>query len=77
MEIPMSEASESWHVDILDGATVKRSLTTATTSTVYTAADQSTDWGAPLGLGSSLTVRIAQLGQMFGAGAALTTTLRF
>jgi hypothetical protein len=77
VEIPMSEASESWQVEILDGATVKRSLTTATTSVVYSAADQSADWGAPLGSGNALTVRIAQIGQMFGAGAALTTTLWF
>ena len=77
VEIPMSEASESWQVEILDGATVKRSLTTATTSVVYSAADQSADWGAPLGLGFSLDVRIAQIGQTFGAGAALTTTLWF
>jgi hypothetical protein len=73
----MSEASESWQVEILDGATVKRSLTTATTSVVYSAADQSTDWGTPLGLGSSLDVRIAQIRQTFGAGTASVTTLWF
>jgi hypothetical protein len=77
VEIPMSEASESWQVEILDGATVKRSLTTATTSVVYSAADQSTDWGTPLGLGSSLDVRIAQIRQTFGAGTASVTTLWF
>jgi len=76
-EVPMSEATETYVVDILDGSVVKRSLTTATTSIVYTAANQITDWGAPLGPGNSLTVRIAQFGQLFGAGTANLTTLWF
>jgi hypothetical protein len=76
-EVPMSEATEAYVVDILDGPVVKRSLTTATISAVYTAAEQTADWGAPLGPGDSLTVRIAQLGQLFGAGAANLTTLWF
>lgn len=76
-EVPMSEAAETYVVDILDGSVVKRSLTTATTSVVYTAAEQLGDWGAPLGPGDSLTVRVAQLGQLFGAGAANLTTLWF
>ena len=71
-DAPMSEASEAWQVDILDGATVKRSLTVATTNALYTAAQQSADWGAPLGPGAFLTIRIAQIGQAFGA-AAITT----
>jgi len=81
----MSEATETYVVDILDPGSspgqyppvVKRSLTTATTSTVYTGADQTADWGAPLGPGNSLTVRITQLGQLYGAGAASVTTLWF
>ncbi len=76
-EVPMSEAAETYVVDILDGPVVKRSLATATTSTVYTEADQIADWRAPLGPGDSLTVRITQLGQLFGAGAASVTTLWF
>ncbi|GLS79511.1 hypothetical protein GCM10007893_02850 [Paracoccus marinus] len=76
-EIPMSEASEYWRVEILDGATIKRSLTAATARTVYTAAQQSADWGAPLGPGASLTIRIAQIGQAYGAGATPITTLWF
>lgn len=74
VEVPMSEA---WQVDILDGATVKRTLTVGTTSVVYTTAQQVTDWGAPLGPGASLNIRIAQIGQAFGAGAAPVTTLWF
>ncbi|MDO5704258.1 MAG: glycoside hydrolase/phage tail family protein [Paracoccus sp. (in: a-proteobacteria)] len=77
VEIPLSEASEAWRVEILDGAVVKRSLTVATTSAVYTAAQQTADWGTPLGPGASLNIRIAQIGQAYGAGAAPATTLWF
>ncbi|WP_347268795.1 glycoside hydrolase TIM-barrel-like domain-containing protein [Paracoccus sp. (in: a-proteobacteria)] len=76
-EVPMTEASEAWQVEILDGATVKRFLTTVTASVVYTAAQQTADWGAPLAPGASLDIRIAQIGQAFGAGAAPVTTLWF
>lgn len=77
LEVPMSEADEAWQVEIMDGATIKRVLTSTTTSTVYTAADQTADWGAPLGAGDRLGVRIAQIGQAFGPGAAAITTLWF
>ncbi|WP_347268953.1 phage tail protein [Paracoccus sp. (in: a-proteobacteria)] len=77
-EVPMSEAIERWQVDILDGSVVRRTLTaTGMTNAVYTAAQQITDWGAPLGPGASLDVRIAQIGQAYGAGAAPITTLWF
>ena len=76
-EVPMSEAAQEWRVDILDGAVVKRSLTASTASALYTAAQQTADWGAPLGPGASLDIRIAQIGQAFGAGAAPVTTLLF
>ncbi len=76
-EIPMSEASETWAVEVLDGAVAKRVLAAATTSVVYTAADQTADWGALLGPSDSLSVRIAQIGQTFGAGVPSVTTLWF
>ncbi|WP_287882887.1 glycoside hydrolase TIM-barrel-like domain-containing protein [Paracoccus sp. (in: a-proteobacteria)] len=77
VEVPMSEASESWQVEILAGAVVKRTLTTATNAAVYTGAQQTADWGSPLGPGAALNIRIAQIGQAFGAGAASVTTLWF
>nr|WP_313138313.1 phage tail protein [Paracoccus jeotgali] len=77
VEVPMSEAREAWQVDILDGSAVKRSLTAATTSAVYTGAQQAADWGALLAPGASLDIRIAQIRQAFGAGAASVTTLWF
>jgi hypothetical protein len=39
------------------------------------AADQITDWGALLGRGDTLTVRIYQLSALVGRGAPKTVTL--
>lgn len=48
-DVPLAEDSEAYELDILDGATRKRTLQAATTSALYTAALQTPDWGAPLG----------------------------
>ena len=77
VEVPMSESSEAYEVDILDGATVKRTLTVATTSAVYTAAQQTADWESTLGSGDTLDVRIAQLSSLVGRGPTRTVTLNF
>jgi hypothetical protein len=71
------EELEAYEVEILDGATVKRVLSTATTSAVYTAADQTADWGAPLGPATRSTIRIFQLSALVGRGAPKTVTLTF
>jgi hypothetical protein len=77
VEVPLSEASEAYEVDILDGATVKRSFTVATPSALYTAAEQVADWGSTLGPGDTLDIRIAQLSALVGRGATRTITLTF
>ncbi|WMS41866.1 hypothetical protein RDV64_17610 [Acuticoccus sp. MNP-M23] len=77
LEVPLGEELEAYEVEILDGTTVKRVLSTATTSAVYTAADQTADWGAPLAPGESLIVRIFQLSALVGRGAPETVTLLF
>ncbi|MBN8633223.1 MAG: hypothetical protein J0L76_20505, partial [Rhodobacterales bacterium] len=69
--------SEGYEVDILDGATVKRTLSATTTSAVYTAAQQTADWGSTLGPGDTIDVRIAQLSSLVGRGATRTVTLNF
>ncbi len=57
---------------------MKRVLGSATTSSViYTAAEQTADWGAPLGSGENLTVRIFQLSALVGRGEPKTVTLTF
>ena len=77
VEVPMSEASEAYEVDILAGATVKRTLTVAAPSALYTAAQQTADWGATLGPGDSFDVRIAQVSARLGRGDTRTATLNF
>ena len=66
VEAPLAEEVEAYDIEILDAATVKRVLSTATTSAIYTAADQTTDWGAPLGPGDTLDIRIFQLSTLIG-----------
>jgi len=73
--VPLAEELEAYQVEILDGATAKRMLSTTTTSAVYTAAQQIADWGALLGPGDTLDIRIFQLSALVGRGAPKTVTL--
>jgi hypothetical protein len=59
--VPLDEELEAYEVEILDRSTVKRVLSVSTTSTIYTAVLQTADWGALLGPGDTLDVRISQL----------------
>ncbi len=77
LEVPLTEELEAYEVDILDGMVVKRVLSTTTTSAVYTAAAQTADWGAPLGPGDTLAIRIFQLSALVGRGAPKIVTLIF
>jgi hypothetical protein len=54
-DVPLAEEIEAYEVEILDGSTVKRVLSVTTTSATYTAAQQTSDRGAPLGPGDNLT----------------------
>jgi hypothetical protein len=76
-EVPLAEEAEAWEVEILDGPTVKRVLATTTTSVIYTAADQIADFGALLGPGDALDLRIVQLSARVGRGTPKTVTLTF
>jgi hypothetical protein len=76
-DVPLAEDSEAYEVEIRDGGTTKRTLTTTTTSALYTAAQQIADWGAPLGPGQTLSIRIFQLSALIGRGAGRSVTLTF
>ncbi len=76
-EVPLTEDLESYDVQILDGASIKRTLTSSTTSVLYTAAQQTADWGAPLGPGQTLAIRIYQLSNRLGRGTPAAVTLQF
>ena len=76
-DVPLAEDNEAYEIEIRDGGTVKRRLTTSTTSVLYTAAQQTADWGAPLGPGQSLAIRIYQLSALIGRRAGRSVTLSF
>ena len=63
--VPLNEPSENYEVDILDGATVKRTLTSTSPSVVYTAADQVADFGSAQG---SVDVVVYQMSDVIGRG---------
>lgn len=66
VDVPLSEESERYEIDIMSGVTVKRTITGLTTPTAsYTAAQQVTDFGAAQ---SSITVNIYQLSAKVGRG---------
>lgn len=77
VDLPLTEKVETYEVEILDGTAVKRTLTTPTTSAVYSSADQIADQGGLLVPGDTLTLRIFQLSALIGRGAAKTVTLNF
>lgn len=62
---PVGETSESYEIDIMDGATVVRTLTGTSFPIEYSAADQTTDFGQPE---SPITCNIYQMSSVVGRG---------
>jgi hypothetical protein len=71
-EVPLGEDSENYALDILDGDTVVRTLSSSSPSTIYTAAEQVADFGTPP---STVAVRICQLSASYGRGSPAVATL--
>jgi hypothetical protein len=65
LEVPLGEDSEAYEVDIMDGATVKRTLASPAQSVTYTIVQQIADFGAPR---PSYAVRVCQLSASYGRG---------
>ena len=72
VEVPLSEAIESYEVDILDGAAVVRTIASPTPQATYTQAQQIADFGAAR---SSVSVRVYQLNPEWGRGSPAFATL--
>ena len=64
-EMPLDASPESYRIAIGDGTNVLRTLTATTGAVTYSAADQTTDFGA---LPASFTYDIAQVSAVYGAG---------
>ncbi len=65
-EVPLGEDSESYRVDILDGAVIKRTAAVAAPEFIYPASAIAADFGSDPGV---FTLRIAQLSAAYGPGA--------
>jgi hypothetical protein len=73
VDVPLSEESERYEVEIMQGVTVKRTITGITSpSIVYTAAQQVTDFGA---VQTSISIKIYQMSAIVGRGTAGIATL--
>lgn len=72
VDASLGETSQNYEVDVMDGATVKRTLTATTPGVLYTSAMQVTDFGSPQ---ASVTVNIYQLSAVVGRGYKLEATL--
>ncbi len=67
VDVPLFEVSENYEIDILDGANVKRTMTTTTPAITYTAAQQIEDFGSIQGI---VNVAIYQMNDVVGRGNA-------
>jgi hypothetical protein len=71
-DVPLAESSERYEIDILDGATVKRTLAAGTPSLLYSSAEELADFGI---IQSSLSIRAYQLSATIGRGHAAMAVL--
>lgn len=70
--LPMSESSEAYEVDVMDGVTVLRTLTSTSETATYTAAMASADFGSMPG---AVTVRVYQMSATVGRGYVAEATV--
>jgi hypothetical protein len=69
VEVPLGETSEAYAVAIFDGAALVRTLSAGSPLAVYTAAEQTADFGS---LPADIAVAISQVSPTEGAGVAAT-----
>ena len=73
VDVPLDETREQYDVEILNGLSVVRTLNISdATNVIYTAAQQSADFGSPP---ASVSVRIYQLSDRAGRGDAASATV--
>lgn len=68
---PQNESVMAWEVDVLDGSTVVRTLSSSTPTVTYTEAQQIEDFGSAQ---STITIVIYQVSQRVGRGYPLEVT---
>jgi hypothetical protein len=73
VDVPLDEPTEAYELDVLDGGDVVRTITGLSSPTAsYSAADQTTDFGAPQ---SSVAVSVYQISSRVGRGFAGQATV--
>jgi len=72
VDATLGETAESYEIDIMDGAAVKRTLTASTPAVAYTSAQQVTDFGSDQ---ATLSLNIYQLSSTVGRGYPLAATI--
>jgi len=72
VDAPLSEASEAYEVDVMNGSTVVRTINATSQTASYSAANQTTDGFTP---GNPITVKIYQISATVGRGFVRTTTV--
>lgn len=70
-EVPLGEEMQRYEIDILDGTDVMRTIVSDTPSAIYTATQQTSDFGAPQ---ASVSVAIYQMSAAYGRGAPARAT---
>ena len=65
VDVPLSEESEQYEVDIMDGSDVVRTISVTSPQASYTAAQQTSDFGSTQ---SSVTIKIYQISAIIGRG---------
>lgn len=72
VEISLSETTESYEVDVMNGPVIVRTIAATSPTISYTAAEQTTDFGSPQ---DPITFRIYQLSSVVGRGYKYEVTL--
>jgi hypothetical protein len=70
-EVPLGEEIEAYDVLVMSGSTALRTTRVASPALLYTAAEQSADFGS---LPASITWRVAQVSRVYGRGVASEQT---
>jgi hypothetical protein len=71
-DVPLNEETERYEVDVMNGATVLRTLAASAPAAIYTAAQQVADFGSAQ---ASVTVRVVQLSTAIGRGTPAVATI--
>lgn len=72
-DVPLGEESEAYEIEIHDGDTIKRVLTSATPSVIYGAAAQIADFGSDDF--TTLDITVFQISHSFGRGTGRSMTI--